>query len=142
LDGDGNKEILYAANDGMVHCWSLNKTEQGAWPYNLNPRTASVKTLATKPVCADVNNDGKQEVIFATYTQKNQTAQRGSLYILDYTGRVLASAILPVTWGDGTNIVAANGCRATPAVGDLDNDGKYEVALTTLYSGLVVYDIG
>lgn len=30
---------------------------------------------------------------------------------------------------------------AQPTVADVDNDGKLEIVLSTIYSGIVVYDI-
>ncbi|MGI5979446.1 MAG: FG-GAP repeat domain-containing protein [Oscillospiraceae bacterium] len=140
IDGDGNKEILYSACDGKVHCFSLDGTEHGAWPFSLTKRSSPVAEYATVPTCADVNGDGKQEVIFATYTRKDQLAQRGRLFILNANGVVLTQTTLPTKWGDGdTN---PNGCRARPTVADVDGDGAYEIVLTSLYSGVMVYDMG
>ncbi len=143
LDRDGTKEIIYTSNDGQVHCWSLDKTQHGAWPYDLNSRSSSGVTFASKPTAADVNGDGKLEVLFTTYKENNQTAQRGSLYVLDYTGKVLAKVTLPVRWGaTADNANQPNGSMASPCVADLDGDGKAEIAVTSLYSGIIVYDVG
>lgn len=142
VDGDGCKEILYTSNDGQVHCWSLDKTQHGAWPYNLNGRSASVITFASKPVTADLNGDGKLEVIFTTYTETNQTAQRGSLYVLDYTGKVLSKVTLPVRWGaNADDANRPNGSQASPCVADVDGDGRLEIAVASLYAGVIVYDL-
>ena len=140
IDGDGNKEILYAACDGKVHCFSLDGTEHGAWPFSITKRSSPVAEYATVPVCADVNGDGKQEVIFATYTRKDQLAQRGRLFVLNANGAILAQTTIPTKWGDGD--ANPNGCRATPAVADVDGDGGCEIVLTSLYSGVMVYDLG
>ncbi len=140
VDGDGEKEILYTGNDAKVHCWDLDGTEHGAWPYSLVKRSSSVLAFATKPAVADVNGDGKQEVIFASYTQLGQKTQRGSLYVLDGTGKPLATVVLPQALS--SSAVSANGCMAQPTVADVDRDGKPEILLTTIYSGVVVYDIG
>lgn len=142
VDKDGNKEILYTANDGKVHCWNLDGTEHGAWPYSLDNRTSSVKEFASRPTCADVNGDGKLEVIFGTYTELGQSSYKGSLYVLDCTGKVLAKTELPTKWGQAAVPSQANGCQATPIAADLDGDGKYEIAVATLYAGVVVYDVG
>ena len=40
-----------------------------------------------------------------------------------------------------SSVTEANGCMAQPTVADVDNDGKLEIVLTTIYSGIVVYDI-
>ena len=141
LNGDGQKEILYAANDGQLHCWSLDKKQKNSWPVTFSSPGSTVKEFASRPAVADVNGDGNPEVIVGTYTQTGQTAKRGSLYVLDYQGRVLAQAVIPVTYGHSADAGSANGCQATPCAADLDGDGKMEIALTTLFSGLMVYDV-
>lgn len=139
VDGDGNKEILYTANDAKVHCWNLDGTEHGAWPYSLVKRSSSGYAFASKPAVADVNGDGKAEVIFTSYTQLKQKSYKGSLYVLDGTGKPLATMALPAPLS--SSVTEANGCMAQPTVADVDNDGKLEIVLTTIYSGIVVYDI-
>lgn len=139
VDGDGNKEILYTANDAKVHCWNLDGTEHGAWPYSLVKRSSSGYAFASKPAVGDVNSDGKPEVIFTSYTQLKQNAYKGSLYVLDGTGKPLATVALPAPLS--SSVKEANGCMAQPTVADVDNDGKLEIVLSTIYSGIVVYDI-
>lgn len=144
VDGDGNKEIIYSSTDGMVHCWNLDGTEHGAWPYNLNPRGSAAITLATRPTCADVNGDGKAEVICGTYVMGTQLEVRGRLMVLDGSGKVLAQTDMPVMWGtkEDTAAYGANVCTAQPCVADLDGDGKLEIAVTTMTCGIVAYEIG
>ena len=141
VDGDGIKEILYTASDGLVHCFSLDGTEHGAWPFSLNSRTTSVISFASRPVAADLNGDGKMEVIFATYTPRGQTAVRGKLYVLDYTGKKLAEVTLPPTFYTNVDATYANGSQATPIVADIDGDNKLEIVVATYNCGLVAYEI-
>ena len=35
LDGDGKKEILTSSFDGKLHCYWLDRTEHGNWPYSV-----------------------------------------------------------------------------------------------------------
>lgn len=142
LDGDGVKEILYTANDGQVHCFSLDGTEHGAWPFALNSRTTSVISFASRPAAVDLNGDGKLEVIFATYTPQGQNSVRGKLYVLDYTGKKLAEETLPpmfYTNADPSHY--GNGSQSTPVVADIDGDGKLEIVVATYDCGLVAYEI-
>ncbi len=98
---------------------------------------------AKGPGQADVNGNGKQEGIFATYTENDQTEHRGRLYVLDCSGRRLAETLLPPWWGytgEG-DVYYADGCKAQPYVIDVDNDGRLEIVVTTLSSGVCVYEI-
>ena len=141
LDGDGNKEILFSGYDGKVHCVWLDETEHGAWPYTLDSRSAAVLSFASEPAVADVNGDGKQEVIFATYTQSDQLDERGKLYVLDYSGKVLAEITLPVMFAREADISYPNGSRCAPCVADVDGDGQLEIAVTTYSCGVCVYEL-
>lgn len=144
LDGDGIKEILYTANDGQVHCFSLDGTEHGAWPFALNSRTTSIPDYiryASQPAVADINGDGKLEVVFTTYTPRGQTTERGKLYVLDYTGKKLAEATLPPMLIKDVDKNYADGCSTAPIVADIDNDKKLEIVVASFNCGLVAYEI-
>ena len=141
IDGDGCQEILFTSNDGKVHCFHADGAEHGAWPYALDSRTTSVPTFATKPAVGDVNGDGRPEIIFATYTRQDQISERGKLYILDYTGKVLAETTLPIRWGAKADDGYANGSQAEPVLADIDNDGKLEIIITTYTCGVCAYEI-
>jgi len=144
LDGDGNQEILFSSHDGRMHCYSLDETEHGAWPYALSTRAdGDSLCFATKPVTADLDGDGKLEVIFASYTEGDQVERRGCLYVLDYAGRLLARETLPVMWGLNGDVdkYYADGSMAAPGAADVDGDGLLEIVVTTLNCGICVYDV-
>jgi hypothetical protein len=135
LDGDGKLEIIYPSYDGRVHAFWLNKTEHGQWPYSVYNASEGFYRFASEPVVADLDNDGKAEVIFASWTQigSNRT---GKLHILDYLGNVIHEVDLPAAFsGDW------NGALAAPTLDDIDGDGELEVVLNTAHSGLVAYDL-
>lgn len=68
LDGDGHLEILYPSYDGRMHAYWLDKTEHGNWPYSVYQKSDGFITFASEPVVADLNGDGKAEVIFTSWT--------------------------------------------------------------------------
>jgi hypothetical protein len=49
---------------------------------------------------------------------------------------IILAACMPGSLGT----TKTNGCLAPPLVQDIDNDGKYEIILNTVYSGVTVYD--
>ena len=136
LDGDGRAEILYPSSDGRMHCFWLDKTERGNWPYSVYNLVEGFYRFASEPVVADLDNDGHAEVIFASWAQKGSNAT-GKLHILDYMGYVLHEVDLPYAFGG----VDWNGALAAPTLADIDGDGELEVVLNTVHSGFVAYDL-
>jgi len=136
LDGDGHAEILFPSSDGKMHCFWLDKSEKGGWPYPVYNPSEGFFRFASEPVVADLDNDGYAEVIFASWTQKGSNAT-GKLHILDHMGYVLHEVDLPLAFGG----VDWNGALAAPTLADIDGDGELEVVLNTAHSGFVAYDL-
>ncbi len=134
LDGDGLLEILYPSYDGRVHAYWLDKTEHGNWPYAVY--TGGIYRFASEPSVADLDNDGRAEVIFASWVQKGSN-QTGKLHILDYEGNVIHEAALPAAYGSPD----WNGALAAPTLANIDADADLEVVLNTAHSGFVAYDL-
>ncbi len=136
LDGDGQKEILYASYDGRVHAYWLDKTEHGHWPFSVYNASEGFYRFASEPVVADLDNDGHAEVIFASWPQKG-TNQTGKLSILDNQGNVLQAVNLPLAFGGGN----WNGALAAPTLANIDGDADLEIVLNTASAGFVAYDL-
>jgi hypothetical protein len=136
IDGDGLDEILYSAYDGKVHAMHLDKTEHDGWPFAVYHAGDPGFSFASPPVIADLDNDGKAEVLFTSWTQKNSNSS-GSLYILDYKGNQLSRTPLPPPRGTAT----WNGGLASPTIDVLDSTGNLCVVITTASSGIVVYEL-
>jgi uncharacterized repeat protein (TIGR01451 family) len=135
LDGDNRLEILYPSYDGRVHAFWLDKTEHGNWPYSVYKPAEGFIRFASEPVVADLNGDGKAEVIFTSWTQKGSN-HTGKVYILDYLGNPLQVVDLPQ--GNEANW---NGALAAPTLADIDGDNELEIVLNTANSGVIAYDL-
>lgn len=136
LDGDGQKEILYADYSGKLNCYWLDHTQHGNWPINIYDGTTM--EYAAPPTTYDLDGDGTPEIIFTTHTFRKGT-KRGSLYIADAQGNVLHRVELPPATDASSTI--PNGCMSVPVITDLDGDGKLEILLHTHLSGVTVYDL-
>lgn len=136
LDGDGIKEILYPSYDGRMHAYWLDKSEHGNWPYSVTRSNEDFLRFASAPVIADLDNDGRAEVIFASWVEKD-TNQTGYLHILDYLGNPLYAVKLPDAFGSPT----WNGVLASPTLANIDSDADLEVVLTSAHSGFLAYDL-
>lgn len=137
LDGDGIQEILYASYDGRVHAFWLDKTEHGSWPFSVYRPSEGFYRFASEPLVADLNNDGKAEVIFSSWTQHGSN-QYGKLHILTWDGEPLFEVNLPAPRSASINW---NGGLAAPTLANIDNDPDLELIINTANSGVVVYKL-
>jgi hypothetical protein len=135
LDGDGLQEILFASYDGRLHAYWLDKTQHGSWPYEVHNPAEGFIRFASEPAVADLDNDGKAEVIFASWVQKG-TNRVGKLHIANYLGYPLFEVDLPPAHSGNWN-----GAMAAPTLANVDLDPDLEVILLTAHSGVVVYDL-
>lgn len=132
VDGDGEREILFASYDGKLHAWWLDKTEKHDWPYTV---PGSGFRFAAEPAVVDLDDDGEAEVIFTTWPQKGGNAV-GKLVILGMRGNLLHSVDLPAPRGGNWN-----GGLSAPAIAQIDADPEFEVVIGTSKSGVVAYQI-
>lgn len=106
INGDRNKEIVVAShlNDQGVtpdRIRAFNYQGNLLWEQEFNGR------IYHQLASGDINNDGRDEIIFNTSS---------GLYVLDGTGRYLINYF-----------IAGNWVNTPPAVGDLDGDGFLEI---------------
>ncbi|HVN53067.1 MAG TPA: VCBS repeat-containing protein [Anaerolineaceae bacterium] len=137
LDGDGKKEILFASYDGRVHAFWLDRTEHGSWPYSVYKPSEGFFRFASEPLVADLDNNGRAEVIFTSWTQ--ETSNRwGRLHILSWDGAPIYELDLPAP---KSSSIHWNGGLAAPTLVNVDGDPDLELVVNTAYSGVVVYDL-
>lgn len=134
LDGDGLAEILFPSYDGRLHAVWLDRTERHGWPIDLNPPGATTIRFASEAVAADLDGDGRLEVLFHVWTAKG-SQQDGELRMVDWQGQPLASVPLPRngrTWG---------GALGAPTLANVDGDPDLEVLSGTVGAGLVAHEL-
>jgi hypothetical protein len=113
LDQDGSNEVIVSSerNGGRVHVLRSNGTNMPGWPKDVPSMTAQVRTAS--PVLADLDNDGFLDIIFPS--------SDGRLFAWTRTGALIPG--FPVTFLSGIN----EATQSTPAVGDIDGDGRLEI---------------
>jgi hypothetical protein len=130
LLGDARPEILASLNDGFVYAFS----PEGKRLFRYDYSHGAPKTFASEPVVADLNQDGRPEILFGTYSLE---PNGGHLVVLENTGALLYDVELPDQGENGNGI----GVPAAPTVGDLDGDGQLEIAVLTFDHGVDVFTV-
>lgn len=107
LDGDGDKEVVLAANDGWIHAWHHDGTPVSGWPKDLDGAPVSL-------ALADVDKCGLPEMVVGI-----GGASEFRVIIYKGDGSTLCDHVLYT--GTGT----ASGSLIT--AGDIDRDGNLDL---------------
>ncbi len=129
LDGDGTKEILAAYGD-MVYVFRPDGTPMPGWPQLLNGTTADVPFTRRAPAAADLDGDGRLEVVVADSDAPFTWTAFGDIYIWHADGTPMAGwpkkfnrayALDPnASYGGG-------GPRGDFVLSDINGDGRREI---------------
>lgn len=127
VTGDGRPEIIAAVPGGGVY--AVGPTGRRLWRHDY--ARGAPRTFASEVVAADLNRDGRPELVFGTY---GLTPGSGHLVVLSGAGRRLYDIRLPRQGRDGNGI----GIPAAPSIADIDGDGLLEIVLTSFDHGIDV----
>lgn len=111
INGDGIIEIVSESYNSL-YVWKATGDSLPGFPFTY---TQGDNTSYSSPVLADLNNDGKKEIIFGTHV----SGGGGFIYVLKYDGTVMPG------WPKATS----QWVYAPPAVGYIDNDNVLDIAV-------------
>lgn len=130
VTGNSNLEIIAVTNKGYVVAIDANGSKLWqtdiAQHFNMSPGTHEIHA---RPAAADLDGDGKAEIVVGAGTMRPTVCTQGGVIVLDNNGKVKSGWPF-LSADDGVPPV---GCRDTifssPALGDLDNDGDLEIVV-------------
>lgn len=128
--GDACLEIVAAVPDGFVY--AVGPSGRRLWRFDY--AKGASKTFASEVSAADLDRDGRPELVLGIHAL---TPGSGRLLVLSASGRLLHEVRLRDQRADGNGI----GVPGAPSIGDLDRDGRLEIALSTFDHGLDVYTV-
>ena len=129
---DERPEIAVSLNDGYVYLFDADGNRLWRFDYTHGKPIM----YASEVTAADLNQDGRPELLFTTYGDPN-TSDSGYLMIIDADGTLLHDVALPNPGHNGNG----NGAPAAPTVADLTGDGQLEVFVQTFDHGMDVFTI-
>jgi hypothetical protein len=112
IDLDGDKEIVVTNRTNAIYIWESNGADFPGWPQYVS-EVSGLKS----PVLFDLNGDDTLEIIVGERDWPN-----GRIDVYSHNGSLL--------WFDTLDYM----CVATPSVGDIDNDGIFEIVAASYYS--------
>jgi FG-GAP-like repeat len=130
VSGDRRPEIVASLPDGFVY--AVGPAGKRLWRFDY--ARSAPKTFASEVVAADLNRDGKAELVFGTYALAPGS---GRLVVLSAAGKRLHDIRLPRQGRNGNGV----GVPAAPSIGDLDGDGTLEIVLSTFDHGIDVFRV-
>ncbi|MFN0154072.1 MAG: FG-GAP repeat domain-containing protein [Gaiella sp.] len=130
ISSDRRPEIVAAIPDGRIY--AISPTGKKLWSYDY--ARGAAKTFASEVVAADLNRDGRPELVFGTYAL---TPDAGRLLVLSGSGKLLHDVRLPRQGTNGNGI----GIAAAPSIADVDADGRLEIVVTTFDHGIDVFRV-
>ena len=130
IAGDRRPEIVASVPDGSIY--AVSPTGRKLWRYEY--ARGRPKTFASEVVAADLNRDGRVELVFGVYGPRRGA---GRLVVLSAKGRRIYDRRLRGQGSDGNGV----GVPAAPSIADLNGDGGLEIVLSTFDHGIDVYRV-
>lgn len=118
VDGDGGLDVVVGGTDGLVNVLrASNGTPTPGWPQR------TTHPVESSPAVVDIADDGRPEIVVGS---GDDSGSGGALYSFAPDGSVR------FRYAAADRVFPSPAIYATPAVGDVDGDGRLDVAFGSL----------
>ena len=128
ISGDARPESCLGARGA----YAVGPTGGRLWRYD--HARGGRRTFPSEVVAADLNRDGRPELVFGTYSLSRGG---GRLIVLSGRGRRLHEIRIPRQGTNGNGI----GTPAAPSIAHIDGDGRLEIVLSSFDHGIDVFRV-
>ncbi len=128
INGDGFDDVVAVTNKGHIVAIKHNGTL--LWDTDIAPyfnMAAGTNEIQSSPAVADIDGDGYPEVAVGVGTFQPNICTRGGLIVLNHLGNVEPGWPFISADDETYPVGCPDSIFATPALGDLDNDGDLEI---------------
>jgi hypothetical protein len=122
INNDGFLDIVLLGTNGGIYVFNRNGTLIPPWS-NIRYTTLTTSASESSPVVGDINGDGFQDIVCG--------GEEGQLTAISGAN----ATVLP-----GFPIQLAGEVRGTPALADVDKDGKTEIVLAGWDKNIYIWD--
>jgi hypothetical protein len=130
VDGDGVPEIVLGGRDGWVRVFRANGEDLPGWPRAATTDGVHPSAIDGAVTVADLDNDGAVELIVPTGSNSHPD-DVGGIVVFRRDGSVrwrwTAGDEISVWRGAGPGDGIPDGVISTPAIGDVDGDGRMDI---------------
>jgi subtilisin family serine protease len=136
VDSDGYLEVFIGSSNGKMYGFRKDGTPQVGWPQQTSYTSGGTQyfgRILSSPAIGDIDSDGNLEIAVGVEAPQNQ------FYVWHKDGSLMAGFPKTVENRNGLTQLGWGTFAQTPALADLDKDGKLEIIIGNANANVYVW---